>query len=149
MPITIDKVSPEDQETFRAVMDLAPLMAAEMALVPVVPEKVAAKVYRCIEAGLCWVARSDGVVVGTIGLKELEFDYGDGSFWADSFFYVAEGQRFGVVGVKLLRAVQEAAREAERICIVARVKPEARKTEYGLYAEIAGFTPFGHFARIA
>lgn len=149
MALTIEKVSPEDQATFEQVMVLAPQMVAEMALVPAVPEKVAAKVYRCIEAGLCWVAKSGDEVVGTIGLKELEFDYGDGVFWADSFFYVAAGQRFGVVGVKLIRAVREAAEEAQRICIVARVKPEAKKTEFGIYAEIAGFLPFGHYARIA
>lgn len=149
MAITIEKADPEDKETFGALMALAPAMVEEMALVPVNPEKVGAKVYQCIKDGLCWVARSDGDVVGTIGLKELEWDYADGTFWADSFFYVAADQRFGVVGVKLIRAVAAAAKEAEKICLVARVKPEAKKTEFGIYAEIAGFFPFGHYARIA
>ncbi|MEP0323316.1 GNAT family N-acetyltransferase [Bauldia litoralis] len=147
----IEKADPEDQETFARLMDLSVEMAEEMALVPVNPEKAAGKVYDTIRNGLCWVAKSNDRIVGAIGLKEIDFDYADGTFWADSFFYVDRAERFGAIGVKLIRAVRDAAKEAEKICIVARVREDQRekRSEFGIYAEIAGFTPFGHMARIA
>lgn len=150
--ITVSLVSAEDRETFAALMELAPEMAEEMALVEVNPEKAALKVYRAIETGMAWIARDDeGSIVGAIGLKEIDFDYADDSFLADSFLYVARDQRFGEVGVKLMRAAKEHALARGKILFIARMNPgrSTKKTETGLYFEIAGFLPFGHVTRIA
>ena len=148
--IAISRVDAEDRETFAALMDLSVLMAEEMALVPVNPEKAAIKVHGTIEAGLAWIARRDTSIVGAIGLKEVPFDYGDDTFLLDSFLYVAAGERFGEVGVKLMRAVRDHAEDRHKILFIGVMNPTRRqkKTELGLYLEVAGFLPFGHLTRI-
>lgn len=149
--LAIVPVSPDDRETFADLMALSVEMAEEMALVPVNPELAALKVYAAIQAGMAWVAVREGVIVGSLGLKEVPWDYADGTFLLDSWVYVARDERFGDVGVKLLRTAKDYALKRELACFIGVMNPGRRtkKTDLGLYFEIAGYLPFGHLSRIA
>lgn len=149
--ITVTLVSPEDREIFGRLMELSVQMAEEMALMPVNPLKAARKVYDAIGAEMAWVAKRDDEIVGSLGLKEVPWDYADGTFLIDSWVYVPRTERFGEVGIKLMRAAKEHALAAGKHCFIGVMNPgrHTKKTEMGLYFEIAGFLPFGHISRVA
>lgn len=153
MAVTIEKAKPDDESIFNGLIALSVDMIEEMALpgVDPDPEKVGNKIYGPIAAGLCWVARYDDQIVGALGLKEMEYEWANGTFFSDSYFYVRRDQRFGLVGMRLMAAVRKHAQKAGKHCFVARIHREQQRarSDYGIYAEVAGFSPVGHVLQVA
>lgn len=153
MPTIIEQVKPGDAETVKEVFKFILPMAREVAQTHVDVERAFKNAALVMEQGHTFVARNgDGEIVGSLGLLEANYWYGteDSTFLLDRWFYVRPTDRFGDIGVKLMR---HARAEADRMginafIVVANPDRTPKQNAAAAYSVIAGFAPFTHVMKL-
>ena len=153
MSLTIEQVKPGDAEKIKDVFKFILPMAREVAQTYVDVERAFTNAALVMEQGHTFVARNgDGEIVGSLGLIEANYWYGseDSQFLLDRWFYVRPADRFGDIGVKLMR---HAKAEANRMginafIVVANPDRTPKQNSAATYSVIAGFSPFTHVTRL-
>lgn len=144
----IERVSPDDQDTFKELVAFLTPMAAEVAIVPVDPAGAAAQGWHTIAEGNTFIARADnGKIAGTIAMTRGNYWYApERGYLIDRWFYVGHDYRFALVGPKLLRAVRDLAEPLHEAAIVRVLNPSRRQRDdaASFHASIVGWVPVGH-----
>lgn len=146
MSVTIERAE-VNEKTFREIMDGCLVGLREYAIAPINQQKVLDQAYLTLKDGMTFIARDElGAVVGCIGMMETDFWYSDDTFLLNRIGpYIRPDQRFGVVGVRLMKAVRALADERNQLAFVWVMKPgRVRKAASMLYAQVAGYVPVGH-----
>lgn len=149
----LDPASPTFEAEFRELGEFLVTMAGWSPMVPVDAAAAAKDLWVVANNGvgilvarLRMVEDEPGRIVGSLGLIRRDVWYNPAfTLLSDHHFYIAEDQRFALVGVKLLRAAKAIAQERNE-AIVLSILNAARKpkdTTEGYYATIAGFAPLG------
>jgi GNAT superfamily N-acetyltransferase len=151
--VIVERLDPHDEAGFRALGDHLLPMAGEVAIVPVNMADAAEELWLAVAEGNTFVAKTDdGRVVGSLAIvKGPHYWYNRSRyFFIDHHFYVAQDQRFALVGVKLLRFARdnvEPKGEAIFIRVVNRHRHQKGVSD-AFYATIAGYVPFGDLTLI-
>jgi GNAT superfamily N-acetyltransferase len=148
---TID-IAGTDEESFREIFDLLLAEHDEAGIGALNPEKTAEACFRTLEQGMTLIARDrKGKAIGTMGIAETTFWYGDAPYLQDVWFYVAPKNRRNTVGTMLLKAARAIADVREMMLFVTIANPNRRqkKTPMGLIAQQAGYLPVGYSLRMA
>lgn len=140
-----------DETSIRELAEFLLPMASEMAIYELSPKQAFEQLYLTVAAEMTLIARDDeGEIIGSIALVEAPIWYANATYLIDQWFYVAPGARFGVVGVRLLRAARDLGEKRDKAVFVKIVNPHRRPkvTKAGLYAQVAGFVPLAHMTRL-
>lgn len=150
MGITIERVPTNlGKELFKEVFGLILELHAEVGVAPLNPKKYGDQCYSVISQGMTFVARADGVAVGTIGLIEDPFWYSDWSFLHDKWLYVRPEFRRNA-GFGLLRAARDEGLRLGRIVYIWNTNPDRKQkaSPFGVEAQRLAFVPFGFMMRL-
>lgn len=150
MTVSIERAAC-DEKTFKEIMDSCLAGLKEYAIAPVNIEKTLSQGYAVLAAGMSFIARDEqGDVVGVLGMTETDFYYSDEKILINTVGpYVRPDMRFGIVGVRLMRAVRDLADERDQLAFVWVMHPSRqRKTAQSLFAQVAGYVPIGHVIAI-
>lgn len=154
--IVVEKVDPQDEETFRELGDLLVPMVEDQAIVDVVFTDAAEEFWLAIAEGNTFVAwageEDDRKLAGVLSIvKGPCFWYNRSRYYFRDFaFYVARDQRFALVGVKLLRAARDQIEPKGVPIFIQVVNPRrrAKGVPETYYSTIAGYLPAGHVTMI-
>lgn len=149
--ITVERLDPNDEKGFRELGDFLLPMAAEVGIVPVEHQGAATELWLAVAEGNAFVARIDDKIVGSLALVKMAYWYAPSRrFFVDHHFFVGQGQRFALVGVKLLRAARDFVEPKHEAIFVRVVNPRRHQKSVpeSLYATIAGYWPVGHLTTI-
>lgn len=148
---TID-IAGTDEATFAAVFDLLVAEHAEAGIGPLNPEKTAEVCYRTLEQGMTLIARDKkGRIIGTMGISNKTFWYGDMPYLHDVWLYVAPEHRKKDVCRMLMKGARAIADARNLLLFVTIANPNRRTktTPMGLIAQEAGYVPVGYTMRMA
>ena len=146
MTVTVERAKC-DEATYKEVMDACLPALTEYAVAPVNMKKTMEQGYRVLEQGMSFLAREEtGAVVGVIGMSISDFWYSDEPILLNTVGpYVRPDQRFGVVGVRLMRAVRDLADEKDMLAFVWVMDTKRKRTtQASLFATVAGYVSVGH-----
>lgn len=147
--VVIEKIEPTEAafvEVFGLLLDLHKAGGyAELDT-----ELAAANSYDVMKEGMTFIARKDGIPVGTIALTELPFWYSKTTFLQDAWLYVKPEYRNQDVGVLLMRAARDEAQRRGKIAFVTLNNPDRRpkRTTMSLESQVAGYVPLGYTLKI-
>lgn len=96
-------------EDISAMMRLMPIMAEEIAVTPVDPEKVKQKMLAVIEGGFVINAFLEGELVGSLGIVKDSFWYSSEPIMLELWTFVAPRHRHSRVVFYLLKSAKQAA----------------------------------------
>lgn len=150
MTITVER-GKADEATFKSLMDFALAGLREAALAPINYDKALREGYDALARGMAFIARDEiDEVVGFVSMQEIAWWYSDEAFLLSQIGpYVRRDQRFGTVGVKLLRAVRDLADERDQLAFVlVNDERQGRKSAMRLFSMVAGYVPVGHVIAI-
>ena len=149
--IEINRVEP-DEASVGPLFEFILPMAEEVAMTEVTVSNAFENCYRTIADGSTFIAKDGDEIVGSLGFAKNAYWYGDGEdyFLIDRWFYVRPDRRFGDVGVKLLRAGRDEGKLLMKNVFVMIANPDRKKksNEAGIYATVAGYTPFVHMLNL-
>lgn len=143
--IEIRKTEPTEKDCRELGEFLLGQMRESAVAVPNV-EKAMRNGYNYVLEDMSFEARLDGRIVGALALIEKEFWYSDETYLQNTWLFVDPGQRFGLVGVRLLQEARRVADARDLICFVLINTPGRRSkaTASTLYQQVAGYVPLGH-----
>ena len=148
--ITIER-APSTEAAFKEIADFGMAGLREYLVAPIDMEKAAAQLYVTLADKMMFVARDEvGEIVGCLGMMVTDLWYSrDAILLSKIGPFVRPDQRFGTVGVKLMRAVRGLADELDMLAFVWVTRPgRKRATDAALFAQVAGYVPLGHVLKI-
>lgn len=147
--IEIEMAEPTEDSVFE-IYDLLIKLHAEGGYSKLDHDKALENAYLVINEGMCFTARHNGILVGTLALTELSFWYSRETFLQDAWFFVLPSYRFGQVGVKLMNAAKIAGDELNKIVFITVNNPDRKpkSTRMTTWSQVAGYVPLGHTVRL-
>ena len=148
--MSIDRVSPDSEADFLAVMDLLLELHKVGGYAPLNTDKLCDDTYAVTSQMMTFIARNDDKPIGLIGLVEEPFYYSDETFLAAKWLYVRPEHRGGSALKDLLTAAREVAEAKNKLLFVQIDNPDRRPkgTRMTLEAQGAGYVPLGYTLRL-
>ncbi len=119
-----------------------PILPA-FALVPINPMVVYHEIWTGLSGGICYIARRQGDIVGTLCLYEDTPMYSDVPFIRDKWFCVTAEEEGRGAGKALITAARNLGIQRGRVVLLTRLNPGRHAAGLGLYAGVMGFIPMG------
>ncbi len=145
MTVSVE-IAKADEATFRDCMDLGLTGLKEFAVEPINFQKACEQAYLALAEGMTFIARDEEAkVVGFLAMYETApLWYSDKPILLNRIGpYIAPSHRFGIVGVKLMKAVRALADEKDLLAYIWNTNERMAATPANLYASVAGYVPVG------